>query len=103
MHCQAAGAAISLVDSCVAAAEQQASAGQPTLEVPAGFGICRPPGHHAVRHSCMGFCLFSTIAIAARYAQQAHRLKRVSNAFLHAAELLTCLWDVVFDPQVAAQ
>ncbi|KAL3146501.1 hypothetical protein ABBQ32_000754 [Trebouxia sp. C0010 RCD-2024] len=74
---QAAGAAIALVDSCVAAARHRASAGQPSSGVPAGFGICRPPGHHAVRQSCMGFCLFSTVAIAARYAQQIHGLRKV--------------------------
>ncbi len=43
-----------------------------------GFGICRPPGHHALPASPMGFCLLSTIAIAARYCQQAHALQRVA-------------------------
>lgn len=70
---------MSLVDSCVAAAQHSVAAGRPMCDVPAGFGICRPPGHHAVRQSCMGFCLFSTVAIAARYAQQAHGLKKVSG------------------------
>lgn len=75
--CQAAGAALSLIDSCVQAAQAHLDEGQSPSRVPAGFGICRPPGHHAVRQSAMGFCLFSTIAIAARYAQQQHGLKKV--------------------------
>ena len=75
--CQAAGAALSLIDSCVQAAQDSVEEGQGSGRVPAGFGICRPPGHHAVHQSAMGFCLFSTIAIAARYAQQQHGLKRV--------------------------
>ena len=75
--CQAAGAALTLVDHCVEAAAKGRVQGGSAKDVPAGFGICRPPGHHAVRQSCMGFCLFSTVAIAARYAQQQHGLQRV--------------------------
>lgn len=74
---QAAGAALSLIDACLEAAAQGKSHGGSAKDVPAGFGICRPPGHHAVRQSCMGFCLFSTVAIAARYAQQHHGLQKV--------------------------
>ncbi|KAK9836376.1 hypothetical protein WJX84_006276 [Apatococcus fuscideae] len=77
---RSAGAALDLIDAVVAAAERRASssqAGSSAGSVPVGFSICRPPGHHAVRSGPMGFCLLSTIAIAARYCQQHHNLQKV--------------------------
>jgi acetoin utilization deacetylase AcuC-like enzyme len=42
------------------------------------FVAMRPPGHHAETARPMGFCLFNTAAIAARYAQTHHDLDRVA-------------------------
>lgn len=42
-----------------------------------GFGLTRPPGHHATKGRAMGFCLLNNIALAAQYLLQikgAHRL-----------------------------
>ncbi|MBM4020006.1 MAG: histone deacetylase [Planctomycetes bacterium] len=46
-------------------------------EVRSAFCAVRPPGHHATRTRAMGFCLFNNVALAARHAQAAHRLKRI--------------------------
>lgn len=46
-------------------------------EVENAFCAVRPPGHHAMRDRAMGFCLLNNVAIAARYAQQEHRLSRI--------------------------
>jgi acetoin utilization deacetylase AcuC-like enzyme len=42
------------------------------------FAAVRPPGHHAEKTTAMGFCLFNTAAIAARYAKQTHGAERVA-------------------------
>ncbi len=42
------------------------------------FCALRPPGHHAERNRVMGFCLFNSIALAARYAQGRYSLKRIA-------------------------
>jgi acetoin utilization deacetylase AcuC-like enzyme len=42
------------------------------------FCAVRPPGHHAEPTHVMGFCLFNSIAIAARHAQAVHGIGRVA-------------------------
>jgi acetoin utilization deacetylase AcuC-like enzyme len=41
------------------------------------FCALRPPGHHAAPNRGMGFCLFNNVAIAARYLQEKHNLKKI--------------------------
>jgi len=41
------------------------------------FCAVRPPGHHALRASAMGFCLFGNVAIGAHYARARHGAERV--------------------------
>jgi acetoin utilization deacetylase AcuC-like enzyme len=42
------------------------------------FILARPPGHHAISNTGMGFCLFSNAAIAAHYALEQPEIKRVA-------------------------
>ena len=49
--------------------------------------LVRPPGHHALKNAPMGFCLFNSIAVAARSAIVDHKLDRV----------LVIDWDVHHD------
>ena len=62
----AAGAAVDAVDLVM------------NGKVSAAFCAVRPPGHHAEKDRAMGFCVFNNIAIAAAYARQRYRLRRVA-------------------------
>jgi acetoin utilization deacetylase AcuC-like enzyme len=42
------------------------------------FAVVRPPGHHAERARAMGFCIYSSVAVAALHAVHAHGLDRVA-------------------------
>lgn len=41
------------------------------------FAIVRPPGHHATQSRGMGFCVYNNVAVAARYLQKQHGIKRI--------------------------
>jgi len=43
-----------------------------------GFCAIRPPGHHAEKNSAAGFCIFNNIAIAARYLQNRHGIRKIA-------------------------
>jgi acetoin utilization deacetylase AcuC-like enzyme len=43
-----------------------------------GFALARPPGHHALPGRAMGFCIFDSIAVAARHAQSELGIERVA-------------------------
>jgi acetoin utilization deacetylase AcuC-like enzyme len=61
-----AGAAVAAVDSVMSEEGPRTS-----------FALVRPPGHHALRRSAMGFCLFNNVAVAADYVVSHYGLSRV--------------------------
>ena len=48
-----------------------------TGKISNAFAVIRPPGHHALPDRAMGFCLLNHVAIAARYIQKKHGLRRI--------------------------
>jgi acetoin utilization deacetylase AcuC-like enzyme len=61
----AAGAVCDAVERTVAGEDRQAVC------------LVRPPGHHALRHAAMGFCLFNNVAVAASVATEELDVDRV--------------------------
>jgi acetoin utilization deacetylase AcuC-like enzyme len=49
-------------------------------EVTTAFCAVRPPGHHAMHDSPMGFCFFDNVAVGIRHALNHHGLERVALA-----------------------
>ena len=43
-----------------------------------GFALVRPPGHHALPHGAMGFCIFNNVAVAAKVLQIEKNLDRIA-------------------------
>ncbi|MDJ0640350.1 MAG: histone deacetylase family protein [Paracoccaceae bacterium] len=66
-------AALRAVGGCLAAVDAVLAGDAKTA-----FVAMRPPGHHAETETAMGFCLFGTAAIAAKYALDHHGLERVA-------------------------
>ena len=62
----AAGAVITAVDAVLDGSVDNA------------YALVRPPGHHAVAGSGMGFCIFGNLAIAARHAQVVRGVERIA-------------------------
>jgi acetoin utilization deacetylase AcuC-like enzyme len=67
-----AGGAVAVVDALLGGGGPSGE-GAPRLAV----SLHRPPGHHAEIRRSMGFCLFNNVAVAARWARDAHGVERV--------------------------
>lgn len=81
---RAVGGIAAAVDAVVAAQAQNA------------FVAARPPGHHAETATAMGFCLFGTVAIAAKRLLDHHGLSRVAILDFdvhHGNGTQDLLWD----------
>ena len=60
------------------------------------FCAVRPPGHHAETEKAMGFCIFSNVAIAAKFAIETYELERVAIVDFdvhHGNGTQEILWD----------
>ncbi|MCA8959905.1 MAG: histone deacetylase [Planctomycetes bacterium] len=63
--CASAGALLSLLERVMTGTKRR------------GMSIMRPPGHHALSHQAMGFCIIANVALAARVAREDYGAERV--------------------------
>ena len=47
-------------------------------ELKNGFALIRPPGHHALKNTGYGFCIFNNVAIAAECLKKKYNLSRIA-------------------------
>ena len=66
----------------------------------ASFALCRPPGHHAGRDYCGGYCYLNNAAIAAEQARRAGRRVAILDIDYHhgngTQDIFYCSPDVLF-------
>jgi acetoin utilization deacetylase AcuC-like enzyme len=66
------------------------------------YALVRPPGHHALPHFGMGFCLFANVAVGVHHAQATRDVGRVAVVdwdVHHGNGTQSVFWD---DPSVLA-
>jgi acetoin utilization deacetylase AcuC-like enzyme len=64
--CLAAGGTIAATEAVLAGAVENA------------YALVRPPGHHAIRATGMGLCLFANVAVAIEWARATNGIRRVA-------------------------
>jgi len=88
-------AALRAAGACVAAVDAVLGG-----EAANAFCAIRPPGHHAEKTTPMGFCLFGSVAVAAKHALEEHGLDRVAIVDFdvhHGNGTQDLVWD---DPRI---
>jgi acetoin utilization deacetylase AcuC-like enzyme len=57
------------------------------------FALCRPPGHHAMRHMCGGYCYLNNAAIAAEYLSPVGRIAILDVDYHHGNGTQSIFYD----------
>jgi len=57
------------------------------------FALCRPPGHHAMRNKCGGYCYLNNAAIAAPYLSPAGRIAILDVDYHHGNGTQSIFYD----------